>query len=188
MPAEILAVERRIVNGNVFGVPKSVFRVDFGIANLHVAAILERIITLLPVVGDADMLAVHEEVIGPVDAHVFQRHVAAVPQGLLGIGQLNVFEFDAVHFAKHLRRVDVRVRHPQAARVPQGSPCPFGEKAVAHDEPVVVPKRIFALETAPDRLDVAALFQRRFAGVDDDTLQSQVARPEKRTLAAVFLI
>ena len=151
---------------------------DFGVADFNVAAILERIIALLTVIGDANVLAVHEQIIGPLDTHVFQRNAAAMPQRFLSIGQFDIRQLQILHFAEHLRGLDARIGHPQSARIPKRSASPLGKKTIAHDESVVVPERVLSLEATTDRFDVAALFERRFTCMNGDIFQPEIARSD----------
>ena len=87
--------------------------------NLYVLRILEGIVAVLPVVLYLYVVGVHEEVVAVLDAHVLQRHVVAVPQHLLTVGEVGVFHVYALHAAEHLRCIDLASRHAAVAGIPQ---------------------------------------------------------------------
>ena len=155
--------------------------------DLHVPRILEAVVAVQVQVADADVLAVHEDVIGAVDVHVFQVDVAAVPEGLRPAGDLHVAQFDSLRAPEHLRGVDQEVVHLAAARVPEGGAGADGEQAVFDDEAVTLPEGIFAFEPAVDGGDVLRLLQGGFARVDGHVFQIKVFLAVKRPLAAEFL-
>ena len=160
---------------------------NLGIADRHVTAILERIIPVLHVILDPDILTVQEKVVGTVRPNVFQVHVTAMPQRLLRVRNLHVLEPDTVHLAKHLRRLDPGVAHAQIARIPQRSAGSLRKKTFPYDKAVVMPERIFSLEATPHGLDVTALLERRLARMNGHVLQTEVARGEKRAFASEFV-
>lgn len=185
VPAQVLAVDLGVVDRHVLGVPESVLRVDDGVADHHVAAVLERIVASLRVILYADVFAVHEDIIALVDLYVAQLHVAAVPERFLCKRQLYVLQPDAVHLAEHLGGFDPRVAHRKVARIPQRRACALGEEAIPDDEPVDVPERVFAFETAIDGFDIRALLECRFACLDGYVLHAQAVRGEQRAFASV---
>ena len=128
-----------------------------------------------------------EKVVGTVRPNVFQVHVTAMPQRLLRVRNLYVLEPDTVHLAKHLRRLDPGVAHAQIARIPQRSAGSLRKKTFPYDKAVVMPERIFSLETTPHGLDVTALLERRLARMNGHVLQTKVARGEKRAFASEFV-
>lgn len=60
MPAQILAVYLGVVDRNILGIPKGIFRIDDSTAYLYIATILERIVSLLTIILNVYILAVHE--------------------------------------------------------------------------------------------------------------------------------
>jgi len=118
VPAEILAVEFAVIDGDVFGVPECVFRIDDGIAYHDVGAVLKRIVAVLAVTFDIDIAAVHEEIIGVGDFDIAQSHVRAVPECFGRIGNSYSLEAQIVHLAEHFRGFDESVAHDKVLGVP----------------------------------------------------------------------
>ena len=52
IPAEVLALYFRVVNGNILGFPESVFGVEYGAMNLDVFGILEDVLSLQLDIGE----------------------------------------------------------------------------------------------------------------------------------------
>ena len=142
VPAEVLAVEHRVIDRHVLRIPKRVLRMNLGVADRHVTTILERIVPVLHVILDPDILTVQEKIVGTVHPDVFQVHVTAVPQRLLRVRNPHVLEPDTVHLAKHLRRLDQSVAHAQIARIPQRGAGSLRKKTFPYDEAVVMPEMI----------------------------------------------
>ena len=112
----------------------------------------------------------------------------AAPEHLVGIVHRHVFDLDLAHLPEHLRCIDHRVGHLQVVGIPQRRPAADIEITAVDQESVHMPEGIVALETAVDRLDVAALLDRRLSGPDDDMLQTQVMGLEQRSFAAKFSV
>ena len=110
-----------------------------------------------------DVAAEHERIRSSLQPQVLSTYALASPERLVGIGHHHVLNVDVVHLAKHFRRVDVRVGHPQMVAIPQCRASAHIEMATVNHEPVHMPERIVALKTAICRLDVAALLYRRLA-------------------------
>ena len=93
MPSKIFADDGRIVDCNVFAVPKSVFGVEFGVADNDIFAVLKRIVAILTVVVDFDVAAMHKYIRCVFGRAVFERHAVAVPKSFLRVGELHIVEF-----------------------------------------------------------------------------------------------
>ena len=188
MPAEILAIEFRIIHSDVFGIPECVLGIDMSVADDDVAAILERIVSLLPVIVDVNVGRMHEEIICAMHLDIAELYVTDVPHCFGGIGDAYPLKAQMLHFTEHLRRFNKSVAHIEIRRIPQCCACAGCEHAVFYRKAVDVPKRIFTFKPTSDRGDVAALFQGRFTGMDCHILKYKTAGGKKRPLAAKFFI
>jgi hypothetical protein len=86
VPTEIFACEFGVVDGYVFSIPYGVFGVEYSIAYFHVAAVLERIISVQTVFIDDNIGAMHEDIIGIGCIHVMEAYTVAMPECLLCVG------------------------------------------------------------------------------------------------------
>ena len=76
---------------------------EFSMTDFYVLAILEGVIAIQYKILDADVFSVYKEIVSFIYLHIVQFHIPAIPECFQSIGQLYIFEFDSVHFAKHLR-------------------------------------------------------------------------------------
>ena len=157
MPAQVFAVEFRIVDCHVFHFPEGILCRNLGVMNLHIFHVLENVfaVALQPVY--ADIAAEHERISATMQFQILDVQILATPEHLVGIVYLHVLDFDIVHLAEHLGGVDACVRHFQIIGVPQCRTSAYIEKTTVNNETVHVPERIISLETAIDGFDVAAL-------------------------------
>jgi len=121
--------------------------VNVSVAYLDILAILERIVALLVIILDIDILRMHEEIVGVTEVDMAQTDVAAVPECLLGVRDSDMCKLDAVHLAEHLGCLDERVGHFEIRRVPKRGPCSGDEHAVGDIKALDMPERIFPLKT-----------------------------------------
>ena len=188
MPAEILSIQFRVVDRDILNLPEGVLRGDLEVAQLGVLHILEYIFAFAVKSVHTDVAAEHERIGATSQSEIADIDAGAFPEHLVGIVHHHILKFQIRHLAKHLRRIDHRVRHLEVVRIPEGRTAADGKTAVLDSEPVNMPERIVALEQAVDGLDVATLLDSRLTGTDDDVLESEVMRGEKRTLPSEFLI
>ena len=76
---------------------------DFSMADFYVLAILEGVIAIQYKILDADVFSMYKEIVSFIYLHIVQFYIPAIPECFQSIRQLYIFEFDSVHFAKHLR-------------------------------------------------------------------------------------
>lgn len=105
--------------------------------------------SVLHVILDPDILTVQEKVVGTVRRTFFRSTLRQCHSVSCALGICTVLEPDTVHLAKHLRRLDPGVAHAQIARIPQRSAGSLRKKTFPYDKAVVMPERIFSLETTP---------------------------------------
>ena len=60
VPAKEFAVDFRVVHRDVLRIPKGVFGVNLGVADHHIAAVLESIVAVMNIVGDINVGRMHE--------------------------------------------------------------------------------------------------------------------------------
>ena len=70
MPTQVFPIDLRIINRHVLRIPEGIFRVDNGTAYLHVFTILERIIPVLGIILDPDILTMQEQVIRMIHPYI----------------------------------------------------------------------------------------------------------------------
>ena len=183
VPAEILAVEFRIVDGHVLHLPERILRRNLGIMNFHILYVLEYIFAVTFQSVHINVVAEHERISAPMQFEVLDADVVATPEYLVGIVHRYVLDVYFVHLAEHLRRINNRVGHFQVVTIPQGRAASNIEITMVDFEAVYMPERIITLETAFERFDVAALFDGRFSGTDNHILQTEVMGFEQGTFA-----
>ena len=158
MPSQVFTLQFRIVNGYIFGIPERIFRVDYGITYFYILTILERIVSLLAIIFDTYIFAVHKQIVCMSHFHVFQFHVPAVPKRFLCIRNAYPLQPDTIHFTKHFRRFNQSICHFQITRIPQSGTGAFGKQTVFHHKAVNVPKRIFPFKPTSYCLNVRTFF------------------------------
>ena len=188
MPAQVLAVELRIVDGDVLHLPEGILGRDAGVADLRIPDILEYVLAVAHQSVHADITAEHEGIGALVQRQIPDTYAVAAPEYLVGIVHCDVLDVNLAHLPKHLRSVDHRIGHLEMIGVPQRRTPSHIEIAMVDRKAVNVPEGIVALETALIRLDIAALLDGRLAGTDDDMLQTQVMGFEQRALASKLLV
>ena len=179
MPAKEFTVDFRVVHRDVLRIPKGVFGVNLGVADHHIAAVLESIVAVMNIVGDINVGRMHEEIIGMIGRHVPEFDIAAVPKRFHRVGEFYLLEVDIFHVAEHLRRIDSGVLHAHIAGA--------GRKAAALKRHMFgVPEGVFAFEEAVSGGDVFHVLQGGFARVNDNVVEFRAAERKKRPLTAVF--
>ena len=184
MPGEVFAIELGVVDGDVLALPEGVLGEDLGIVHLDVLAILEDVLGVALESVDVDVVGEHEGVGSAVEPHVLDSDSVDLPEGFVGIGDLDVLEFQILHLAEELGSVDAAVGHQEVVGVPDGRARAHGEVAVVDACSVDVPPRVLAVELAVVGLDVPALLDARLSVGDGDALQAQVVLGEQGSLAA----
>ena len=118
MPAQIFTVECGIVDRHILHLPEGILRGDFGIMNLHIFHVLENVFTVTFQSVDADIAAEHEGISAAMQFQIFDIQIPATPKHFIGIVYLHVLDFDVVHLAEHLGRINACIRHFQMVGVP----------------------------------------------------------------------
>ena len=118
MPPEIFTYDLRIVDSDILCAPERILRMNHGIAYLHIAAVLEWIVAILMPIFDADIVGVHEKIIGFINRYIADINIWAMPERFLCIRNIDIAELDTVHFTKHFRSVYLSVSHLQISRIP----------------------------------------------------------------------
>ena len=155
---------------------------------LDILHILEDIFAVAFQSVHADVLAEHERIRAVMDLQILHPDVTTSPEDLVGIVYNDIFDFDIVHLAEHFRCIYHGIGHFQMVGVPEGRPASYREIAVPDSEAVYMPERVVSLEAAVFCFDIAAFLDGRLPFPDDDILQAEVMRREKRPLSAEFLI
>ena len=135
-----------------------------------------------------DILAMYKKIISFVYLHVLQIYITAIPKCFQSVGQLYIFEFYPVHFAKHLRGFYQGICHLQTLGIPQRGTGAFCKETVLHYKSIGMPKGIFSFKATVDCYDVTTFFQCGFTSVNRHIFQLKVVGCEQRTFASVFLI
>ena len=101
---------------------------------------------------------------------VLQSQAVNLPEGLVGIHDVDVLQLDVAHLAEELRTVDTTTAHDEVVRIPDGRTRSLGEIAVLYECSVNVPPGVLAIEAAMARLHVLALLDGRLTIGDGDIL------------------
>lgn len=107
---------------------------------------------------------------------------------LLSVGYIYTLHLYAVHFAKHLGRVDLCVGHAQPRRVPQSGTRSGREEAMLDHKSSDMPERIFTFKTTVARHYVCTAFQGRLAGMDCNVVELYIMTCKQRTLSAKLFV
>ena len=184
MPAQVFAVQLRVVDGHVLHLPESILGRYPGVADFRIPDVLEHVFAVALQSVDIDVGAEHEGVGTPVQFEVVYAQAVATPEHFVGVIHPDAFHVDVAHLAEHLGRVDYGVGHAQVVGVPQGRASADGEVTMFDGEPVDVPERIVALKAAVGGHDVGTLFDGRLSGQDGHVVQVEVVRGEQGTFAS----
>ncbi len=101
---------------------------NFSITDLYVAAILEGIVALLMPVFDADVVGMHEKIVGVCHFDITDIDIGAMPESLFSVRDVYIAQNNAVHFSEHLWRVNLSVGHLKIAGIPQCGAGAGGEE------------------------------------------------------------
>ena len=86
IPAEVLALNLGVVNGNVLGLPEGIFGIEDGIMDLDVAGVLEDVFALQLEIGYLQLASMHERIRPVLYFKVGYLSVSTLPKGLCAIG------------------------------------------------------------------------------------------------------
>ena len=156
MPAEIFAVEFRIVDCHILHLPEGILRSDFGIAQLHILHILENVLAVAFQSVYADVAAEHERISSSMQFQIFDIQIFTTPEHLIGIVYLYILYFDVMHLAKHFGCIDTRISHFQMVGIPQCRTPADIEKTTVDNKSVNMPEGIISFEPTINSFDVAA--------------------------------
>ncbi len=189
IPAQELSLDAGIVHGDVLTFPESILGVQVGVADDHVLGVLEGVVALELEILYLQVVRMHEDVVGVHGFHVLQDGPVTVPEGFLGIRELDILQIGIRDAAEHLGGFDERIEHLAAAGVPQGGAGSFPEDAVSDGEAVALPEGVFPFEFTVFGLYVCALFEGGFSRADGYVFQSQpIPAGVEGTLAFEVLI
>ncbi len=188
VPCQILAIEYGVVDGHILALPERVLRQYLSVVYLHILAVLEHVLGIAIQAVDADVLTEHERVGAAVQGNILQSKAIHLPERLVSIGDVDIFQHHILHFAEEFRAVDATTPHHQIVGVPDGGTRALGEVAVLNECAVNVPPRIFAIEATVLGLHILTLLDATLAVCDGDILQSQVVGGKKGPLSPEFLV
>ena len=172
VPAEIFAIDFRVIDCDVLRLPEGILRVEHSIVDFHIVTILEGIVTILMISIDTDIRGVHEEIVGILNATVLYAHMLTIPQGFLSIREYAITEVDVLHATEHFRSLDAAIAHRDATAVPERGTGTLGKETVRDTETAALPEDILALEEAPLGLNIVSFLDGRLAEMDSDILQT----------------
>ena len=122
VPAEVLATEIRVIDGDVLAVPEGVRGVEDGIVDLYIAGVLESVLALQLEIGDLTMEGMQEGVVCIMHLYISQPHILTMPKTLDSIGNFGCFNGNIFKFTKSLRSVYLTVGQAQIPAVPHRRP------------------------------------------------------------------
>ena len=173
VPAQELSLDAGVVDRYVLALPECVLGIEVRVTDDYVLGVLEGVVALQLEVIHLDVVRVHEDVVGIDGLYILEGYFVAVPESLLGVGELHVFQVGTGNAAEHLRGLDEGVVHLAVPRVPQRGACALAEDAVFDGESVALPEGILALEFTIYGLDVLPFLEGGFTGADDYVFQTE---------------
>ena len=114
--------------------------------------------------------------------------VAAVPKGLGGIGDSDVFEGYTVYLSEGFRGINETVEKTEVAVVPEGCAVRGGEMAVLACDVLAFPDDVHAFELAIDGFYAAGFFESGLAFANGDALYAQIATLIQRSFTGEYLV
>ena len=99
--------------------------------------------------------------------------IATSPTGLSSVREIAVFYFKMIDAPKHLGRVNDAILHPHVVAVPDSRAALWLERTVFDGDSLAMPERVLGSEITVNGVDVHAMLQRRFTGVEARMLDSE---------------
>ena len=94
IPAYELAIYFRVIDRHILCVPECVAGIKHGVSYYRILYILERIVSILPIILDIDILAMHEYIIGILNLHIPEFYITAIPESFLRMRYLHILQGD----------------------------------------------------------------------------------------------
>jgi hypothetical protein len=91
VPSEVLAFDVRVIDRAVFTFPESVFGVQHGVVNLNAFGVLENLFACQTHITDTKRGGMHKRIGSALYFNVGQLSVAAVPECLCAVSNLDAF-------------------------------------------------------------------------------------------------
>ena len=142
--------------------------------HFYVLTILKHVLRIALQSVDIDILREHERISTTMQSHILDLKAVDFPEGLVGIRDLYILQFQIPHLAEELRTIDARVPHHHIIGIPDSRTGPESEIAVLYISTINMPPRVFAIKLTPVRLDITALLDTTLTVLDSDILNSQI--------------
>ena len=156
--------------------------------HLDILAVLEHILSIAIQSVGKDVFAEHERIGSSMQCNILQAQTVHLPEGLVGIRNIDIFEFYITHFAEEFRAIDTTAAHHQVVGIPDGRARAHGKVAVLDEGTIDMPPGILAIEAALAGLHVLALLDATLTVGNGDILQPQVMGGKKRAFSPEFLV
>ena len=109
---------------------------------------------------------------------IFQFQSLDLPERLVSIQYLYIFQFDVSHFTEELGGINTTTTHYQIISIPDGGTGIQGKITVFYQGAVNMPPGILPIKAAMTCLNVLALFDTALTICDGNILQSRIVNGE----------
>ena len=188
IPAEVFAFDIGIIDRAVLGFPKGVFRIEDGVVDFDIAGILEDVPALQLDIGDLKLVGTQKGIQAILHFEVGDLSVAAVPESLCGIGDLEALQPQSVYLPEGFRGIDKAVKKTDIAVVPKRGSIGCCEMAVAALDILAFPDDVFPFELTINGFYMARLFESRLSLADTHALYAQITALVQRPFSVKILI
>ena len=188
IPAEVLAFQIGVIDGDVLAVPERIFRIEHGITDLDITGVLEGVLALQLEINNLELLRLEEGIVPLLYAQISNLSAATTPESLSAIGHPHAFNSEPVYLSKSLWRIERAVRQFDAANIPHRRPVRCREMAFHAHNILALPEDVHAFEAAVYRLHTTAFLQPRFAFADGDITELNIAALIQRPLTVIILV
>lgn len=161
IPAEILALNNTVINGNVFRVPEGILGLEIRVFDLHVLHVLEGILACHSKAVDIHPLALKKR-IHRVKGSIFHRNIRATPTKFLTV-DITARKRDMLTLTQSLYAVELRFLDPDILIVPKGGTAGLGHGNVPYLGTAYMPKGIAQFKKTALHVYISALLESTFA-------------------------
>ena len=88
--------------------------------HLYVLAVLKHIFGIALQTIYINVLAEHKRISAAMQGDILQAQVFHLPEGLVGIGDIDIFQYDVLHLTEKFRAINAATAHLKVVGVPDG--------------------------------------------------------------------